>query len=354
MILTHQPADKISSRIVFLDYMRIVAFLSVVISHKFFGEITQLSSLDNHVTIRSVGQLLFALTWGGLAGVIIFFLTSGYIITHVLRRETAGAFLLRRAFRIYPLYICAVLLEIGLATGMGNAPLPPLRDLIARLLLVGDFVGVENSIGGVEWTLRIEVLFYVFMAAIRVCGLMSREKFLPFLFLVVSVLLYKAPLFPSFAEWNLGYLNLFFPFLLMGSVIYLADFKKISKIHAGVVTMIMFGIHLVLMTKVHANWKESQYALIAVAIFLGAVALKQHFSDGKGVRLLSDLTYAIYLFHNWLWLYFVAALARRGVEGQLAIIFTILSLFLFCFFAHKLIENTAIKIGRRLTDSFNR
>ena len=38
---------------------------------------------------------------------------------------------------------------------------PDMSVLVPQLLLIGDFFGTPYSLGGVEWTLRVEVLFYV-------------------------------------------------------------------------------------------------------------------------------------------------------------------------------------------------
>ncbi len=104
-------------RLLFLDYLRVFAFLSVLIGHKFYDQL--LSIIDNS-SIYSAPKLLvtFLLPFfmGGGAGVVVFFIVSGYIITRVLTFETTTSFLVKRIFRIYPLYIAAVLIQISLSS----------------------------------------------------------------------------------------------------------------------------------------------------------------------------------------------------------------------------------------------
>jgi peptidoglycan/LPS O-acetylase OafA/YrhL len=83
-----------SSRIVFLDYLRIFAFVSVLIGHKFYAAVVDLSNDRTvHATPRFIADVLLPLVSGGGAGVVVFFLVSGYIITHVLQTERTGEFL---------------------------------------------------------------------------------------------------------------------------------------------------------------------------------------------------------------------------------------------------------------------
>ncbi len=54
--------------------------------------------------------------------------------------------------------------------------------LIPQLLLIGDFFQTPHTLNGVEWTLRVEVLFYVFMLILRYTDLIGkRENFLPWI-----------------------------------------------------------------------------------------------------------------------------------------------------------------------------
>ena len=98
-------SENTNERIVFLDYMRVFAFISVLIGHKFEPEMTaMLSASADHALLNTVTTFLYNICYGGAAGVIVFFITSGYIITHVLQTESSPDFLIKRLFRIYPLY----------------------------------------------------------------------------------------------------------------------------------------------------------------------------------------------------------------------------------------------------------
>ncbi len=79
MVQVH--AESKNGRIVFLDYLRIFAFVSVLIGHKFYPYLLEFIADENiHATPRMIVEFLMPLFYGGGAGVVVFFLVSGYII----------------------------------------------------------------------------------------------------------------------------------------------------------------------------------------------------------------------------------------------------------------------------------
>ena len=224
----HAPRAA-TDRVVFLDVLRIFAFASVLAGHKFYPAIEAAAQDPSlHVTLRLMAQILAPFVWAGGAGVIVFFLVSGYIITQVLQRERAGEFLLRRIFRIYPLYIAAVLIETLLAALLLGQAVPPLSVMIPRLLLIGDLFGTPYALAGVEWTLRLEVLFYAIMAALKALGLIEQPKTLPWIYLALSALgLWAGPM-PTAHGWSDGFITLYLPFLFVGSVAFLNERRLIG------------------------------------------------------------------------------------------------------------------------------
>ena len=83
-----------------LDGLRAVAITAVVVYHVFQGETPSVLP-------------------GGWAGVDVFFVLSGYLITRLLREEIAGAgridfrkFYMRRTLRIIPAFVALLVFEI--------------------------------------------------------------------------------------------------------------------------------------------------------------------------------------------------------------------------------------------------
>jgi exopolysaccharide production protein ExoZ len=91
----------------------------------------------------------------GAFGVDIFFVISGFIITHVMRQREPGPFLLDRLTRIYPLY-WLFLIPMAVVGWDGDAM--HLLSSVTLWPVVGEF---RRSYLAVSWTLSFEMLFYL-------------------------------------------------------------------------------------------------------------------------------------------------------------------------------------------------
>lgn len=339
-----------STRIDFLDYMRVVAFLSVLFGHKFHSDIAALSIDDGvHITVRLFMSALSGLTYAGAAGVVLFFFTSGYIITHVVMRESVVDFALRRCFRIYPLFWFAVLMEVVLDKNVLGIDYPDAIVIIQRMLLIGDFTDTPYGLAGVEWTLRIELMFYVFMGVLKATGLIGRPAILPAAYaIVVMVLSFFAP-FPNHDEWSSGYFNLYFPFLLCGSLIYISQERMANRGVCYSVLLLIFLAFLVNTLHFKPWLKESHHALIASGIFIISCAYRDKIRATASILLLSELTYSVYLLHSWTWKYLEMVCQWVGItfiplRAQIVIL-----LFVICYISYKFIEIPAIRFGRDIS-----
>lgn len=341
--------SKMSGRIIFLDYMRVFAFLTVLIGHKLTQPLQAfITDASQHATLRLIAELIYPLCHGGAAGVVVFFLTSGYIITHVLQGEAALEFIVKRIFRIYPLYITAVILELYMWNRMNGTPIPSVSVLIPQLLLIGDFFRSPHTLAGVEWTLRIEIIFYIYMALIKILGGFKKQKWLPWVMFASACILYKLPQIPGEGVWAHGYFNLYAPFLLMGALIYLIESDGANKLICIAVIGVMFIAFLVLISKFHPAWSQFHYGVLALGIFLMGWIFKHQLPDSKILRGASDLTYSVYIFHNWLWIY-LAILVEKYSFDVIPFNFQIfVILIIICYVMHKTVEVQGIKLGKKV------
>ena len=145
------------TRIAFLDSLRLIAALLVFTQHLF-------EKRDGVVK----GWLIPMAP--GVMGVAIFFFISGYVIPMVARNGlNVREFMVRRLFRIFPLYLVTLaLMAVAGATGF----LPKFRFIAeapiaiwaANILLIAEYIGVSPFLG-VSWTLAVELVWYAIFAA---------------------------------------------------------------------------------------------------------------------------------------------------------------------------------------------
>jgi peptidoglycan/LPS O-acetylase OafA/YrhL len=276
---------------------------------------------------------------------VVFFLVSGYIITHVLRTETTGSFLIRRAFRIYPLYVFAILLERLFASpgcAVGG------MTLLWQLLLVGDFFGAPYALNGVEWTLRVELLFYLVMAVCKAARLFEGPSWK--LVAAYSGLVLACALFspvPGANIWSKGYVTIYGPFLLLGSTIYLFEMKSWSPTLTFVFSGYVVAQYYYLLSLYQPKWISAHFALIGLGIFLAAWWFRERIKSGLIVLALSDMTYGVYLFHNWLFDRFNEWASKLEIKLVHPEILSLVCLLLFCWLMSLSVEKYGIKLGRR-------
>jgi len=159
-------SDVNAQRFGFIDGLRGVAALAVVIHHiiwftpwDFFG-----SDLAT--------EWVYRIGYWGKCGVPVFFVISGFVIAHSLRKATVtpkfmGTFFLRRSMRLDLPYWCTIVAMIALSYGCialtsiePPTDIPTLGQLVAHAFYLQNLLGYGNiSVG--FWTLCIEIQFYM-------------------------------------------------------------------------------------------------------------------------------------------------------------------------------------------------
>ncbi|WP_051555099.1 acyltransferase family protein [Legionella fairfieldensis] len=331
----------ISKRILFLDWLRIFSFSSVLIGHKFYDLLYTISQNDFiHESLRLIIKLLLPFCFGGGAGVVVFFLISGYVITHVLQKEQPLEFFIKRIFRIYPLYIVAVLLQYWFM----HLPVTP-HILIPQLLLLGDFFDTPHTLSGVEWTLRIEVLFYIFMLCLRHLKIIGQYDYtLPWIIMGTTLLLgYISPL-PRETLANHGYVNIYAPFLFIGVFVWLYEYKKINLTFIGAFSCLVLLQHWHLIDTYQPDWRHANFAILGTLLFFAFWLLREHLIYNRVIFYVSKLTYSVYLFHCLLFDVMKRWLDWSGLLHYHNPIILAL-LFAICALLVKFIEQPGIKAG---------
>jgi peptidoglycan/LPS O-acetylase OafA/YrhL len=179
------------------DLLRIGAASLVLLSHAWL--------LPTGSEPVPLGFSDYGFTWGRIA-VIVFFVTSGYLIAGSwIRRPDARVFLEKRARRIWPALAAMVLLTafvLGplITAAPGYLTSGGTWSYVARNLAVlpyeYELPGVFGrnpmpAVNGVLWTLGVEVVAYVLLLGAGLLGLLRR----PWVLLGITVLL-------SIAGWN--------------------------------------------------------------------------------------------------------------------------------------------------------
>lgn len=149
--------------------------------------------------------------------------------------------MIRRFFRIYPLYIFACISEQFL-NGIDVANLVSL-NFAAKIFLIGDLFGIPYVLGNVEWTLRIEMYFYVLMAFAKYTKVLYNPLFCLNFVTILLLFLIDDPI-PLFSKFVYGYISLYLPLLFIGFLFYIVEFSSNSRFLSLTSIFIIFIIHV--------------------------------------------------------------------------------------------------------------
>ncbi|MFK0385439.1 acyltransferase family protein [Agrobacterium sp. NPDC090273] len=146
-------APRSPSRFVYIDCIRGLAALYVLLQH----------TLEYGGFIRVIGEGPY--NWianFGQAGVFAFFLVSGFVIPSSLERSQSSAdFWVKRATRIYPLYLFIFALTFLFKTFVALEPLQSLGlTFFGQIFFLNSWVGLVDYVEG-SWTLVIEMMWYI-------------------------------------------------------------------------------------------------------------------------------------------------------------------------------------------------
>lgn len=151
-----------------IDSMRAIAALLVVWLHT--------SEIFSKIAAPSVQDALYDVAHFfdfGRIGVVIFFAISGFVIPASLngsRLEGVRSFLIKRFFRMYPLYWLSI--PFGLITSWYIWDKEISSNMVLwNLTMVQEAAGYQ-SIQGLYWTLQTELVFYALCVLLFVSGLL--------------------------------------------------------------------------------------------------------------------------------------------------------------------------------------
>ena len=284
------------------------------------------------------------------AAVDAFFVVSGFLITLSYERSRGlWPFYVRRIFRLYPMYVCAVVIQTAIMLALlPNGPLSELRStvqyLIANLLLANflqyDIGGVLSGVQvpGINpslWTLKIEIGFYLIVPLIYAA--VRRWSW------VALALIFAGSTLYSLAMLHLGDVRLArqlpgqLQFFVVGMALYL--YGRPLRVPRLVSVAVVVGFFAVwsLIQPIPSGLRP---IVVAVFVFDFALCL-------PAVPLRSDMSYSVYLLQGPLLQTAILIGVFRDTLWFLGgVLCVVLAL---AFVAERLVERPGNALGRALS-----
>jgi peptidoglycan/LPS O-acetylase OafA/YrhL len=328
-----------------LDSLRALAVLLVLADHVLETLGAHLG-LEFHPTDWYLGRL----------GVLMFFVHTCYVLMASLQRlpgtgwELARTFFIRRAFRIYPLAIFAIVIMVVL--GVPSLPwltyeAPTAGELASNLTLTMNLTGSDLILDPL-WTLPLELQMYLVLPVIflltsrvtdfrRVLGIWALSLMTAYFVAPISERLVVATFGPCFMAGVIAYAlrervtaslpaPLWIPAILLLIVAYIG------------IESLTFGIH-------HVALQAGFCLLLALCIPLFRQSASVAFN--RAAHMLARYSYGIYLFHCvalWIGYYGIAPESET-----LKALISLVSLVVMAVASFHWLETPMIRLGARLS-----
>lgn len=354
-----------NNRIWFAQMLRAVAAISVFICHCMLGFWAKPELIPTLIQTPLVHFFSSKITYiynflescnfnFGPFGVALFFLISGFVIPITLERSSLKEFAIRRFFRIFPTYATGLaitcIILISSAHFIGEQFNHTFTDYLVNATLIFQYILKVKTIDYLNWTLIIEVYFYIAIAI--------GATFLPFRnhkkFILFPVTIFAVALFLTFVkdkafQYVIGYII----YMSIGTFIYLHYKYKSSYKELGfqiVITLCLFLSYL-LINPAYREKLSSIYLtnyLLALVLFITFYLLKDKIKYNKFLDFIANISYPLYIIHGvgsyaimsilyqFIPNYFICLAAAIIFSGTTAIIL------------HKFVENPSMDYGKNL------
>ena len=335
-----------------MNLLRGVAVLLVVYDHlgAIWPELNGRSWIVNRAVRRWVNEPLGIIQDFGFLGVVIFFLISGFVITHVAQRETRTQFAVKRVLRIYPPLIASILVIIAIAF-IQDTPRLAVGEYLQTFTLV-NYVRVPSfAASGVAWTLVIEMLFYAGVFAtlpvLKRWPLIANGVLLAVCALVIVTARDFGPSYFLFAA-AVAYV----PYLLLGQLVYLRWTGRIATVEYVVFTIATYLVTVFGIRRIHTDFLPANNSYLisagfAFAIFVFALMFEASIRVPRAIAETSEISYSLYLLHGVVGFFVLDELVGR-VPFTAAIVIAFAVSFGASYLSHRFIEQPSQRLARSL------
>ncbi|MGL4575978.1 MAG: acyltransferase family protein [Burkholderiaceae bacterium] len=319
-----------------LDGLRGVAALLVLLYH-FTTRYDEIFAFSQ--------PLPFGVPHGGL-GVSLFFAISGYVIFMTLENiRSARDFVVSRFSRLFPVFwVCVILTWLlwrvvqwpGTPTGG--------RDLLFSLTMLPEQFNAQ-AVSSVYWSLREELLFYLWMLLLWQLGLLKRPVLWIGLWLAATaafVVLYRlgihAPPFPVVQALILKHIAWF----MLGVLVYVHQQGRINSVTFALLALLAITCAL-LRFGPYTGWPAGICAVLTLTAVYLAVRGKLAIAGTRVLMFFGAISYPLYLIHEPFGWVVIHTLDGLGVNHWVSIAAATAAATALAYVLHKAVEMPAMR-----------
>lgn len=336
---TREAAVVTHGRLEYIDAIRGVAAFVVAVSHA-------VDAWYPSFQAWSIGAVNL-----GRVGIVAFFVVSGYVVGMTLSKQTPRTFVVRRLWRLYPVYwLATAVFILALITTQEVTPDFSLFVILINLTMAQGFIGTQ-SILGVAWTLGIELAFYAQATFAKVLGRLPAVAIVGWFWLGMFAAM-------ALSNYYAGsHYSAVMPLMMftasMGYALYLWEAQRRRLVLAQLVAAVL--LVPILSWFLSANQQTTAFTvwppvgfsasyLVGLGLFAVFYAVRNRRSH-NWLLWLGATSYALYLFHTTV----IMVVKGTEVPATVGIPVSLVASALIGGAVHSWIERRAINEGRRRT-----
>jgi exopolysaccharide production protein ExoZ len=340
----------------FLDWLRGFAAWLVVYDH-LIAIYTRDRALDftpvNYIT-EYITQPLGIIQDFGWLGVSLFFLISGFVITHVSQRENLLEFVVKRFFRIFPLLAVAICISIMVSPQLIEQA--TLGTLISNVFLVNYWNHPQIVLLGVAWTLAIEITFYLLVIAFYYWRASPFKLIFAQLSLIGIGIFFARSMGDSYFLFSATVA--YIPYLIFGSIFYHVFYsQKLGNLECLILVVLCYAATLTGIKSIHTSFLPITNSYIgnfvlSLLIFSMAHGINERLAPNRVAKFFADTSYVVYLIHGTLGIFILNILTPK-FGFNVALLVTLPTLGLISWGMHKYLEVPILKFSRTILKKLN-
>ncbi len=357
-------------KIIFANQLRALAAIFVVLNH--FWGLFFIPSFLHGIGIPTTFSVIqpdytkwvfyppFGSFLPGLFGVGVFFLISGFVIPISLKNQTSLSFLIRRFFRIYPVFLICFIISLFMyfvCSWYWRVDLPWQINptyILSSLNLMHSAKGLP-SIDFVSWSLSVEIKFYILFSIIY--AITRKPLHVMNMLLISSLIMLIGAYYSDSSLEQYSFTSLMFSdsqylsFMFIGCSFYFYLKNGISLINHLSYSMMLIIIWWLICVIYNKTWMPaiSINYLYAIILFSLCFYFRSKFKNNVIIDFLADISFPLYLVHSMIGYVLMSIMIDIGFNFILSCISSLLASIFISYFIHKIIEMPSNEIGKLLT-----
>lgn len=298
----------------------------------------------------------------GPFGVAVFFLISGFVIPFSLSKSSPVEFLISRALRIYPTYLIGSVLAITAvwlsSLYWGKTFSINFKELFLNLTLTHSNLNTR-TIDLVNWTLAIEIKFYIISALLF--SALRKASVMPILLLAIGVLGFTefyptaksiiALKYVNFSVESLKAELMIVCFMFVGTLFHFHFIRKISTLQLVIYSTALLS--LVLMCWTHNEWAPGMpntplNYFYGLGVFTLAYTLRKYFRPIAPLDFIAKISYPLYIIHSLISYSIMRVMLDNNASFYVALATAVLTVIGIAYLLHITIENASINYAKTL------